>query len=61
MSHEITSTDHLVLSKSAAWHGMENVVDTAPTPGQDLTLAPMDRKVVEADGRLAPMECQQGE
>lgn len=47
MSHEITKTDGLVLNKEQAWHGLGTVVETAPTPGQALTLASLDWKVVE--------------
>ena len=47
MAHEITSTDHLVLNKEAAWHGIGTVVEQAPSPGQALTLAKLDWKVEE--------------
>ena len=48
MSHEITNTDHLVLNKKAAWHGLGTIVETAPTPGQALTLAQLDWHVHES-------------
>lgn len=53
MSHEITSTDNLVLHKQEAWHGMGTVVETAPTPGQALTLANLDWQVEQTEMYLA--------
>ena len=54
MSHEITTTDHLVLHKKEAWHGLGTVVETAPTPGQALVLANLDWKV-DAHNLLADL------
>lgn len=47
MSHELTNTDGLVLHANAAWHGLGKVVETAPSPGQALTLAGLDWQVEE--------------
>tara|TARA_R110000824_G_scaffold367453_2_gene556599 strand:+ start:1629 stop:2708 length:1080 start_codon:yes stop_codon:yes gene_type:complete len=56
MSHEITNTDHLVLHNRSAWHGLGTVVDTAPTPGQALTLAKLDWQVKESYEVFADFE-----
>ena len=58
MSHEITSTDDMVLHKTAAWHGLGNVVETAPTPGQALTLANLDWSISERSIITAPVDSQ---
>jgi hypothetical protein len=52
MSHEITNTDDMVLHKEAAWHGLGNVVETAPSPGQALTLANLDWTVAGRSYRI---------
>ncbi|HZW07276.1 MAG TPA: DUF932 domain-containing protein [Phycisphaerales bacterium] len=39
MAHEITDTDHLVLTGKPAWHGLGTVVEDAPTPAEALQLA----------------------
>jgi phage/plasmid-like protein (TIGR03299 family) len=39
MPHELTNTDHLVLTKKPAWHGLGVVVEDAPTPAEALQLA----------------------
>ena len=41
MSHEITSTDDLVLTGRPGWHGLGNVVENAPSPNEALKLAQM--------------------
>lgn len=45
MAHEITATDGLVLSKTAAWHGLGTIVTESPTVGDALTLAKLDWNV----------------
>ncbi len=52
MSHEITNTDGLVLHAKKAWHGIGKVVESAPTPGQALTLAGIDWQVEERELHL---------
>jgi phage/plasmid-like protein (TIGR03299 family) len=42
MAHEITTTDHVVLTEQPAWHGLGTVVANAPTPGDALKLAKLD-------------------
>lgn len=42
MSHEITSTDNVVLHRTSAWHGLGTVVADAPTPREALTLAGLE-------------------
>ncbi len=56
MSHEITSTDHLVLAQNDAWHGLGSVVESAPTPGQALALARLDWTVEESAGLFSDHE-----
>lgn len=45
MAHEITATDHVVLHKEAAWHGLGTVVADAPTPAAALRQARLDWQV----------------
>lgn len=45
MAHEITNTDHLVLTSRPAWHGLGTVVDRAPSPQEALRLARLDWEV----------------
>lgn len=45
MSHQITSTDGLVLVKKPAWHGLGTVVEHAPTPAEALQIAGLDWNV----------------
>lgn len=45
MAHEITDTDHLVLTGQPAWHGLGTVVEEAPTPAEALKLARLDWQV----------------
>lgn len=42
MAHEITNTDHVVLHRERAWHGLGTVVADAPTPAEALKLARLD-------------------
>lgn len=42
MSHEITATDGLVLTREKAWHGLGVVVQDAPSPREALKLASLD-------------------
>lgn len=53
MSHEMQSNDHAVFAGRSAWHGLGTTVETAPTPGQALTLAKLDWQVIESDGLFA--------
>jgi phage/plasmid-like protein (TIGR03299 family) len=39
MAHEITKSDHLVLTGHGAWHGLGTVVESAPTPQEALQQA----------------------
>ncbi len=39
MAHEIETSDGLVLTGSRAWHGLGQVVETAPTPAEALKIA----------------------
>ena len=50
MSHEITSTDNLVLHKEKAWHGLGTVVEHAPTPREALEIAGLDWQVNQSNG-----------
>lgn len=45
MSHEIESTDGLVLNSVRAWHGLGTVVEDAPTPAEALKIARLDWSV----------------
>ena len=45
MAHGITSSDGLVLTAKAAWHGLGLVVEQAPTAREALKLARMDWEV----------------
>lgn len=42
MGHDITSTDHLVLTGKAAWHGLGTLVSEAPTAVEALPIARLD-------------------
>lgn len=42
MAHEITATDHLMLTKDRAWHGMGTIVQDAPNAVAALSLAKLD-------------------
>lgn len=61
MSHEITSTDGLVLARKPAWHGLGVVVNDAPTAAEALSLAKLDWPVEQwkldanAAGRTIPV------
>ncbi len=39
MAHDITHTDHLVLTGKRAWHGLGTIVENAPTAGEALATA----------------------
>ncbi len=63
MSHEITSTDNVVLHGERAWHGLGIIVKDAPTPREALKLAGIDWGVeqwpivaVAPDGRQFPVD-----
>lgn len=45
MSHEITTTDGLVLTSARAWHGLGTIVENAPTPAEALKIAGLDWNV----------------
>ena len=45
MSHEIESTDGLVLTSAPAWHGLGTIVENAPTPADALKIAGLDWRV----------------
>lgn len=45
MSHEIESTDNVVLTSTPAWHGLGVVVEHAPTPAEALRIAGLDWQV----------------
>ena len=53
--HMITNTDNIVLHETAAWHGLGTVVESAPTPGQALTLAGLDWTAEERPIGLTPI------
>lgn len=46
--HEIQNNDHLVLARTAAWHGLGTVVDGAPNPFAALRLARLEWTVEES-------------
>ena len=50
MSHEITESDHLVLHRERAWHGLGTVVEEAPTTDEALKLARLDWLTLETQG-----------
>lgn len=50
MAHEITDTDHMVLAKQRAWHGLGTVVEDAPTTDEALKLARLDWLTLETHG-----------
>lgn len=45
MAHEIMERDGVVLAGKSAWHGLGKVVESAPTPGEALSLAGLDWKI----------------
>jgi phage/plasmid-like protein (TIGR03299 family) len=53
MSHEMYKNDHAVFAGKRAWHGLGTVVESAPTPGQALSLAKLDWQVIGSDGLFA--------
>jgi phage/plasmid-like protein (TIGR03299 family) len=48
MAHEIKSNDGLVLARTAAWHGLGTVVESAPNPFAAMRLAGLEWDVLES-------------
>lgn len=59
MSHEITKTDHIVLTKEPGWHGLGKVVMDAPSPKEALQMAEQDWQVEQVPlfGRRKQILC----
>jgi phage/plasmid-like protein (TIGR03299 family) len=60
MAHEIRSNDSLVLARTAAWHGLGQILPDTVTPAEALTIGRLDWTVEESTSLTATFVANDG-